>query len=69
MNCRTGNILIDAELEEALRKEQAAIMMKLNPTEKQLKRIPPRVGRNEPYPCGSGLKFKKCHLIKDSKIS
>lgn len=20
----------------------------------------PKVGRNEPYPCGSGLKYKKC---------
>jgi hypothetical protein len=23
--------------------------------------IPPRVGRNDPCPCGSGKKFKKCH--------
>ncbi|MEO7329653.1 MAG: SEC-C metal-binding domain-containing protein [Minicystis sp.] len=22
---------------------------------------PPKVGRNEPCSCGSGLKFKKCH--------
>jgi uncharacterized protein YecA (UPF0149 family) len=22
----------------------------------------PRVGRNEPCPCGSGKKYKKCHL-------
>ena len=21
----------------------------------------PKVGRNEPCPCGSGLKYKKCH--------
>jgi SEC-C motif len=20
-----------------------------------------KIGRNEPYPCGSGLKYKKCH--------
>ena len=26
-----------------------------------LKRDAPRVGRNDPCPCGSGLKFKKCH--------
>ncbi len=25
-------------------------------------RNPPQVGRNEPCPCGSGKKFKKCHL-------
>jgi hypothetical protein len=24
-----------------------------------------KVGRNEPCPCGSGLKYKKCHLRKD----
>ena len=23
------------------------------------------VGRNDPYPCGSGLKYKKCHLPLD----
>ena len=23
-----------------------------------------KVGRNEPCPCGSGTKFKKCHLNK-----
>lgn len=34
------------------------------PTEKQMNRKPPRVGRNEPCPCGSGKKFKKCCLIK-----
>lgn len=22
----------------------------------------PKIGRNQPCPCGSGLKFKKCHL-------
>src|SRR5262249_25412540 len=24
-------------------------------------RAPPRIGRNEPCPCGSGRKYKKCH--------
>jgi uncharacterized protein YecA (UPF0149 family) len=23
-----------------------------------------RVGRNDPCPCGSGKKFKKCHLFR-----
>lgn len=36
--------------------------MKLVPTETQLNRTPPKVGRNEPCPCGSGIKFKKCCL-------
>jgi len=29
-----------------------------------IKRDKPKVGRNDPCPCGSGLKFKKCCLIK-----
>ena len=26
----------------------------------------PKTGRNEPCPCGSGLKYKKCHLGKEA---
>lgn len=30
--------------------------------------FPPRTGRNEPCPCGSGRKYKKCHLpIEESR--
>jgi uncharacterized protein YecA (UPF0149 family) len=36
--------------------------MRIEPTPAQMRRRPPRVGRNEPCPCGSGLKFKKCCL-------
>ena len=36
--------------------------MDVLPTERQMVRKPPRVGRNEPCPCGSGKKFKKCCL-------
>jgi len=25
----------------------------------------PKVGRNDPCPCGSGKKYKKCHLLKE----
>ena len=35
-------------------------MSKLNSSER-LKTI----GRNDPCPCGSGKKYKKCHLLKD----
>jgi uncharacterized protein len=28
---------------------------------KQVKREEPKVGRNDPCPCGSGKKYKKCH--------
>jgi hypothetical protein len=27
-----------------------------------------KIGRNEPCPCGSGKKFKKCHLGREDKI-
>ena len=36
--------------------------MMLPPTAKQMARRPPKVGRNEPCPCGSGKKFKRCCL-------
>jgi hypothetical protein len=29
----------------------------------------PHVGRNEPCPCGSGKKFKHCHLRQAGKAS
>lgn len=35
----------------------------------KLKRGAPKVGRNEPCPCGSGLKYKKCCLRKGRKPS
>jgi len=28
-----------------------------------VKRTEPRVGRNDPCPCGSGKKYKKCHGV------
>lgn len=30
------------------------------------KRTTPKVGRNDPCPCGSGKKYKKCHMDKDT---
>lgn len=38
------------------------IEMQVAPTPLQMNRG--RVGRNDPCPCGSGRKFKKCHLEK-----
>jgi preprotein translocase subunit SecA len=32
---------------------------------KTIRRAGPRVGRNDPCPCGSGKKYKKCHMEKD----
>lgn len=38
------------------------VPMMTSPTEKQARKNPPKIGRNDPCPCGSGKKFKKCHL-------
>jgi len=67
MDTRTGHII---STEEALRRNAEAgtaecIGMLVPPTVKQLRRDPARVGRNEPCPCGSGKKFKKCCLRKE----
>jgi len=64
MDTRNGHImtqeqayLINAYMGRPVTKE-----MKLPPTQIQIARRPPKVGRNEPCPCGSGIKFKKCCL-------
>ncbi len=31
-------------------------------------RTGPRVGRNDPCPCGSGKKYKKCHMLVDEGV-
>jgi preprotein translocase subunit SecA len=31
-------------------------------------RSAPRVGRNDPCPCGSGKKYKKCHMLIDQGV-
>ena len=73
MDTRTGRIYTDEELKEHLdpiedKEKRIAeagkfIQMKKAPTRNQTYRRPhPKVGRNEPCPCGSGLKFKKCCL-------
>lgn len=78
MDTRTGD-LYSPEQMETMRKrwdellgpaataEEAAFFREceLDPMPAQLARkLMPRVGRNEPCPCGSGHKFKKCCLRK-----
>jgi len=36
---------------------------------KTVRREQPKVGRNDPCPCGSGKKFKKCHGREDAEVS
>ena len=75
MDTKTGDIFEMAAMEKMRDKLISAglplshfIKMKLPPTPTQLHRKPVstvaigRVGRNEPCPCNSGKKFKKCCL-------
>ena len=61
MDIRTGEIL-DQNLFNMLSEKEKRnfIPMKIAPTPIQIRRVPPKVGRNEPCPCGSGKKFKNC---------
>jgi len=34
-----------------------------------VRRSTPKVGRNDPCPCGSGKKYKKCHGAMDSSAA
>lgn len=81
MDRETGRVYSEEELkkmfnvltlEDAIQKA-SYIGKKFVPTDKMSKehlqaamaRKPPKVGRNELCPCGSGKKFKKCCLIKN----
>jgi preprotein translocase subunit SecA len=35
---------------------------------KTVRRDEPKVGRNDPCPCGSGKKYKKCHMLSDEGV-
>lgn len=71
MDCQTGEIHSNDVLGQLIR--SGALFdrtrfrpMAVAPTAKQMARKPPRIGRNEPCPCGSGLKFKRCCLRNPS---
>lgn len=63
MDTRNGEIYasLKAAMEAGVPREYA-MEMEEQPTPRQQKRS--KVGRNDPCPCGSGMKFKKCHLNK-----
>ena len=52
------------EIEERQRRQQAQIKFSTGPAQTQAPkpvRSGAKVGRNDPCPCGSGKKYKKCH--------
>ena len=38
-------------------------------TQNTVHRTQKKVGRNDPCPCGSGLKYKKCHLNREPQTT
>ena len=54
------NDIFDADKQKELYKEQKA--------SQTVRHEGPKIGRNDPCPCGSGKKYKKCCLLKE-KIS
>lgn len=57
--CEIVAKLIEAEQS----KISLVVLMAQDPTPQQTARRPPRVGRNDPCPCGSGKKFKRCCMM------
>jgi preprotein translocase subunit SecA len=52
------------EIEERHRRQQAQIQFSSGPAQKEAPkpvRAGAKIGRNDPCPCGSGKKYKKCH--------
>ncbi|MBY0414152.1 MAG: SEC-C domain-containing protein [Bdellovibrionales bacterium] len=49
---------LDAQLEAHKRAMEAEAVKEIA---QAIKRTNPKVGRNDPCPCGSGKKYKQCH--------
>lgn len=61
----TATYIMKAQINNNLQREAVAVGQAVNPKEEGEKKQPTKtekkVGRNEPCPCGSGLKYKNCH--------
>ncbi len=72
MDLQTGEIhsLADVKRTAALRRRMKAGLLKEMGyvTSEQMKRLPPRVRRNDRCPCGSGMKFKKCCMVQEGAV-
>ena len=75
MDTRTGKILSAELMAEVcaagLSPEERKFFeeMEVSPTPKQMARHPPRVGKYDPCPCGSGRKFKWCCYTGPAMLS
>jgi predicted Zn-dependent protease len=52
-----------AEVKALLAEERARLDALVEPRNETVQRVAPKVGRNDPCPCGSGKKHKKCCLV------
>jgi preprotein translocase subunit SecA len=60
MQARHGSEVATGE-EEAPGAKPSARPQPQRPSAPPVRREGPKIGRNDPCPCGSGQKFKKCH--------
>jgi preprotein translocase subunit SecA len=56
-----GGMLVGDEGDDAQAQAEAAIAAAAAPGVQQVVNSLPKVGRNDPCPCGSGKKYKQCH--------
>ena len=54
-------------LERLKKNERLALDMKRTKNAVTLKKVHPATGRNEPCPCGSGKKYKHCHMREQER--
>jgi uncharacterized protein len=50
------------------RRPPGNIMLALARKDEEMQQLMARTGRNDPCPCGSGIKFKKCHGRRNSSL-
>jgi uncharacterized protein YchJ len=63
MDCRTGKVYFGEDL-EGIPVEDVKFMKPMNLELTRNQRRIGKVGRNDPCPCGSGQKFKRCCMIR-----
>ncbi len=56
MDTRSGEVMPLEEVEYRIREGEDPVFFKQVPYQKTR----PKTGRNDPCPCGSGIKFKRC---------
>ena len=66
MDTRDGTIRMMTEVDQ-MGEQERAYMWEMGHLPTETQKANRKVGRNDPCPCGSGRKFKKCHLFGGRK--